>query len=80
MQTANGPVASAAVKVVDEQAAANALIALASRADLKAGIPESEYGQFFQSLSPASETEALTTDAAGKAVIKQLRVNSSWSA
>lgn len=73
VKTADGPVASATVKVVDEQAAAKALIALAGHADLKGGIPESEFGQFFQSLSPAGETEVLTTDAEGKAVIQRLR-------
>jgi WD40 repeat protein len=71
--TADGPAAGAAIKVVDEQAAANALIALAGQADMNGSIPESQYGQFFQSLQPAGETEILSTDTAGKAVIKRLR-------
>jgi len=73
VQTANGPVAGASIKVVDEQSAANALAALAIRADLKGAIPEPEYGKFFQSLAVAPESEVLTTDAAGKAVIQRLR-------
>ena len=73
VQTANGPVAGAAIKVVDEQGAAKALIALAGRADMNGSIPESQIEPFFQSLQPSAETEVLSTDAAGKGVIQRLR-------
>jgi WD40 repeat protein len=73
VQTAHGPVAGVAVKVVDEQAAARALIALAVRADLKSGIPESQYAHFFGSLQPVTGMETFSTDAAGKVAIKGLR-------
>ncbi|HUJ11469.1 MAG TPA: WD40 repeat domain-containing protein [Verrucomicrobiae bacterium] len=73
VRTAEGPVAGATVKVVGKQGAANALIALATRIELKDRIPESQYGQFYQSLPVAGGTEVLTADAAGKAVIQQLR-------
>jgi hypothetical protein len=73
VQTADAPVAGASVKVIDEQAGANALIALASHADWKGDLPESLSADFFQSLQPASETQALSTDANGKATVTHLR-------
>ena len=72
VQTADAPVAGVSVKVIDEQAGANALIALASHADWKGDIPESLYADFFQSLQPANETQALSTDANGKATVNHL--------
>ncbi len=73
LQAADTSVARVPVKIVDDQAAARAIVPLASSEDLSAGIPEARYGDFFRALKPAGEMDASTTDHAGKVVIKRLR-------
>ena len=73
LQAADTSVAGVPVKVVDELAAAKAIIPLASSEDLQAGIPEARYGDFFKALKPVVGLDVSTTDHAGKAVINRLR-------
>jgi dipeptidyl aminopeptidase/acylaminoacyl peptidase len=73
VQMAGTAVAGVAVKVIDEPEAARALVALASRVDLKDGIPESQSANYFESLEPVRGTEVFSTDAKGKVAIPGLR-------
>jgi WD40 repeat protein len=73
LQAAGTSVAGVPVKVIDEQAAARAIVPLASSENLQAGIPEASYGDFFKALKPVDGMDVATTDHAGKAVINRLR-------
>ena len=75
LQSGDAPTAGVPVKIVDDTSAANAIVLLASREDLRNGIPEELYRDFFQDLKPTSGTSLITTDHDGKVVIKQLRVS-----
>jgi hypothetical protein len=73
LQAAGASIAGVPVKVIDEQAAARAIVPLASSEDLQAGIPEASYGDFFKALEPVDGMEVATTDHDGKAMINRLR-------
>ena len=73
LQSADTLVAGVPVKVIDELAAAKAIVPLASGEDIRAGIPEARYGDFFKALKPVVGLDVSTTDHAGKAVINRLR-------
>ena len=73
LQAADTSVAGVPVKIIDELAAAKAIVPLASSEDLQAGIPEARYGDFFKALKPVDGLDASTTDHSGKAVINRLR-------
>ena len=73
LQAEGALVAGVPVKVIDEQAAARAIVPLASSEDLLSGIPEASYGDFFKSLKPVDGAVVSTTDHNGKAVIHRLR-------
>ena len=73
LQASDTSVAGVPVKVIDELAAARAIVPLASSEDLQAGIPETRYRDFFQALKPVDGMEVSATDHSGKAVINRLR-------
>jgi neurobeachin-like protein/WD40 domain-containing protein len=73
LQAAGISLAGVPVKVIDEQAAAKAIVPLASTVNLQAGIPEASYADFFQALKPVDGMNIATTDHDGKAVINRLR-------
>ena len=75
LQSGDAPAAGVPVKIVDDTSAANAIVLLASREDFTNGILEGLYGDFFHALKPASGTSVVTTDHAGKVVVKQLRAS-----
>jgi hypothetical protein len=73
LQAEGASVAGVPVKAIDELAAAKAIVPLASSDDLRAGIPEARFGDFFKALAPVSGLDVSTTDHGGKAVINRLR-------
>jgi WD40 repeat protein len=73
LQATDASVAGVPVKVIDEQAAAKALVPLASREDLRAGIPEAFYSDFFGALKPVEGMDVSVTDHSGKAALNRLR-------
>ncbi len=66
-------VAGVPVKVIDEQAAGKAIVPLASREDIQAGIPEAHCRDFFEALTPVNGMDVSTTDHGGKVLINRLR-------
>src|ERR1017187_10502785 len=73
LQAADTSVAGVPVKIIDEQAAARAIVPLASSEEFPTGIPEADLGDFFKALKSADGSDASTTDRNGKAVIHRLR-------
>jgi WD40 repeat protein len=73
LQAMDTSVVGVPVKIIDELAAAKAIVPLASSEDLPIGIPEASYGDFFKALKPVDGSDASATDHNGKAVINRLR-------
>jgi len=73
LRSADAPATGVPVKVIDETAAANAIIPLASDQALTNGLPESLYGSFFNALVPVRAIGVVKTDREGKVAINQLR-------
>jgi WD40 repeat protein len=73
LQASGSSIAGVPVKVIDEQAAAKAIVPLASSEDLRAGLPEARFSDFFKGLTPVSGIDVSFTDHDGKAVINRLR-------
>ncbi len=73
LQAVDTSVVGVPVKIIDELAAAKAIVPLASSEDLPTGIPEASYGAFFKALRPVDGSDTSTTDHNGKAVINRLR-------
>ena len=64
---------TARIKIVDEMPVGEAIVALATKSNLNAGIPESVQGEFFSALPGAKGFERTTLDSAGTVKLQKLR-------
>jgi len=73
LRSGDVPATDVPVKIIDDAAAARAIVPLASNQSLTNGLPESLYTSFFNALDPVPGISVAKTDRDGKATINRLR-------
>src|SRR5271169_2470586 len=73
LHSSDASATSVPVKIIDDEAAARAIVPLASAQALTNGLPESLYASFFNALQPVAGIAVVKTDRDGTAAINRLR-------